>query len=96
MSNTFEYEIIEAPGGQPDNPRVPDPDPATTTTSPVRLTPELLDRLAERSTQIKQIRRMIELANRTPQQEARRRKQKARNRTKDAMAKASRKRNRRK
>jgi hypothetical protein len=91
MSNTFEYQIIEAPDSQ-----TPDPDPATTTTTPVRLTPKLLDELAERSTQLKQLRRLVELSRRTPQQEARREKQKARNRKKDAMAKASRKRNRRK
>lgn len=90
MSNTFEYEIIEAPTDPSET-----PEPQTSDATPIRLTPELLDKLVERSTQIKQIRRMMELANRTPQQRARQRKQKARNRMKGAMAKASRKRNRR-
>jgi hypothetical protein len=91
MSDALEYEIIDAPH----EPANGTEDPSPSDRPPLRLTPELLEKLSERSSKIRRIRRMVELSSRLPEQQMRRQKQKTRNRVKDAMAKASRKRNRR-
>lgn len=89
MSETFEYKIVESPTAPSETPEI------ASSSTPVRMTPEMLETLAERSKHIKRIRQLVEDISQTPAQRERREKRKARARVKNAMARASRKRNRR-
>jgi hypothetical protein len=86
---TLEYNIIDAPTAPVEETPAPD------TSEPLRLTPELLEKFSTQSLKIRRLREMIERARQLPQQIERRQKLKTKARVKNAMSKASRKRNRR-